>query len=159
MTAAVVSGRQRAATSDSGRPGTNVIARAGRGGRTVSADRFVTRDNETFAGSHLLLDFWGAERLDDFDHIERALRRSVEVAGATLVHLHLHRFAPSGGVSGVALLAESHISIHTWPERGYAAVDIFMCGDAEPERAIAVLERAFNAERTETEELRRGKVR
>jgi S-adenosylmethionine decarboxylase len=62
---------------------------------------------------------------------------------ATLLHIHLHHFTPNGGISGVAVLAESHISVHTWPERSFAAFDIFMCGNARPEEAVPVLKRAF----------------
>jgi S-adenosylmethionine decarboxylase len=65
------------------------------------------------------------EGLDDIDLIETTLRRCVDAAGATLLHIHLHHFQPNG-VSGVAVLAVSHISIHTWPEVGYAALDLFM---------------------------------
>ena len=76
----------------------------------------------------------------------------------TPLHIHLHHFTPNGGVSGVAVLAESHISIHSWPERGYAALDVFMCGDSEPERAIPVLERAFRPGRVVVDEHFRGDV-
>ena len=77
---------------------------------------------------------------------------------ATLLHIHLHHFTPNGGVSGVAVLAESHISIHTWPEKNYAALDVFMCGDSEPYRAIDVLKKAFGPSNVEVGEHRRGKV-
>jgi S-adenosylmethionine decarboxylase len=90
--------------------------------------------------------------------METALREAVEVCGATLLHIHLHHFTPNGGISGVAVLAESHISVHTWPERGYAAFDVFMCGDARPELAIGVLQRAFTPESIDVHEHRRGKV-
>ena len=83
---------------------------------SVSDDRFLTIGTESFAGIHLLLDLWDASGLDDADLIERAIRDSVEIAGASLLHMHLHHFTPSGGISGVAVLAESHISVHTWPE-------------------------------------------
>jgi S-adenosylmethionine decarboxylase len=111
------------------------------------ADHFITRDGVTFAGSHLIVDFWEAEGLDNKDGIEQAMRDAVDAAGATLLHIHLHTFTPSGGVSGVAVLAESHISVHTWPERGYAAFDVFMCGNAEPRKALAALEQAFAPKR------------
>jgi S-adenosylmethionine decarboxylase len=81
----------------------------------------------------------------------------VDAAGATLLHIHLHHFTPNGGVSGVAVLAESHISVHTWPERGYAAFDVFMCGAAEPERTIEVLREAFRPARLVIGEHLRGK--
>jgi S-adenosylmethionine decarboxylase len=109
-----------------------------------------------FVGNHLILDLWEAHGLDDRATVERALRDTVTAAEATLLHLHLHRFEPNGGLSGVAVLAESHISIHTWPERGYAAVDVFMCGDCNPERAIPVLRRAFSPRFLVVSELRRG---
>ena len=114
---------------------------------TEAADHFITRDGVTFAGSHLIVDFWEAEGLDDAARIEQAMKDAVEAAGATLLHIHLHTFTPNGGISGVAVLAESHISVHTWPERGYAAFDVFMCGNAEPRKAAAVLERAFAPKR------------
>lgn len=121
-------------------------------------DHFVVRDGVRFAGTHLILDLWGGRRLDDLALIEKALRRIVKAAKATLLHIHLHRFTPNGGVSGVAVLAESHISVHTWPERAYAAFDVFMCGDAMPHVAMAELRRAFKPERLEVVEHRRGIV-
>ena len=119
-------------------------------------DYFVRRDGACYAGSHLIIDLWGAARLDDLDHVEAALRDAVDATGATLLHIHLHHFTPNGGISGVAVLAESHISIHTWPERDYAALDVFMCGDAEPEKSIAVFDRAFAPETIDVNTLRRG---
>jgi S-adenosylmethionine decarboxylase len=79
-------------------------------------------------GQHLLADLYGCSHLADSDVVERALRAGAEAGGATLLHLHVHRFGEGQGVTGVALLAESHISIHTWPEHGFAAVDLFLCG-------------------------------
>ena len=108
-------------------------------------DFFIERDGVKFAGTHLIIDLFGAKRLDDLRHIEHTLKRCVEVAGATLLHIHLHHFTPNGGVSGVAVLPESHISIHSWPEAEYAALDVFMYGDARPERVVPVLKEAFGA--------------
>lgn len=119
-------------------------------------DHFVVRHGVRCAGAHLIVDLYDAERLDDLDHIEATLRRCVEEAGATLLHIHLHHFEPHGGVSGVAVLAESHISIHSWPENGYAALDVFMCGKAMPDRCIAVLREAFKPSRIAVSELLRG---
>jgi len=121
-------------------------------------DYFIERNGTRYAGTHLIVDLWGAERLDDLAHVEAALRNAVIAAKATLLHIHLHHFTPNRGISGVAVLAESHISIHTWPENGYAALDIFMCGDAEPQATIAVLRDAFKPERLAVEEILRGRV-
>lgn len=118
-------------------------------------DHFAKRKGVRCAGVHLIIDLHGAKRLNDIDHIEATLRRCVEAAQATLLHIHLHHFQPSG-VSGVAVLAESHISIHTWPEIGYAALDVFMCGSADPDKCIPVLREAFSAERVGVNELLRG---
>ena len=123
-----------------------------------SQDLFMTCDGYDFAGTHILLDCWNAKNLDDLDHIEATLRKAVDQSGATLLHIHLHHFTPNAGVSGVAVLAESHISIHTWPERDYAAVDIFMCGDTKPQNTIPVFKKAFETENIEITEHLRGKV-
>ena len=119
-------------------------------------DHFVERDGVRFAGIHLIIDLFGAKRLDDLEHIRRTLTKCVEVCGATLLHIHLHHFTPNGGVSGIAVLSESHISIHSWPEAHYAALDIFMCGDAQPKLAIPVLEAAFAPDRVGVTEHLRG---
>ncbi|MEK6540529.1 MAG: adenosylmethionine decarboxylase [Pseudomonadota bacterium] len=82
-----------------------------------------------YQGRHLLADLIGcAGGLDDLALVERALRDGVMAAGATLIDIRLHHFGPGQGVTGVALLSESHISIHTWPEHGYGALDFFLCG-------------------------------
>ena len=121
-----------------------------------SADHFIVRNGVRCAGAHLIIDLYKASKLDDLDHIEATLRRCVEAAGATLLHIHLHHFEPNGGVSGVAVLAESHISIHTWPENGYAALDIFMCGNATPDACVPVLRKAFSPKRIAVGEHLRG---
>jgi S-adenosylmethionine decarboxylase len=124
----------------------------------TGADHFITREGVTFAGSHLIIDFWDAEGLRDKERIEQAMRNAVEAAGATLLHIHLHTFEPNGGLSGVAVLAESHISVHTWPERGYAAFDVFMCGDAEPKKALKALEQSLMPKRVVVGMHKRGVV-
>jgi S-adenosylmethionine decarboxylase len=121
-------------------------------------DHFITRNGVTFAGSHLIIDLWEAEGLGDRDRIEQALIDAVKEAGATLLHIHLHTFTDGGGISGVAVLAESHISVHTWPEKGYAAFDVFMCGDAVPRKALDVFKAAFNPGRVVVGEHKRGVV-
>ena len=97
------------------------------------------------SGIHLLADFHGVDpaRLTCVDTIDRLLREGASAAGARILHSHFHSFGPAQGVTGVVLLAESHISIHTWPETGFAAADIFMCGNAQPEVAMRVIELAL----------------
>ena len=122
----------------------------------VANDHFKTANGIRFAGIHLLLDMWGAAHLDNPERLGEAMEAAVAAADATLLHLHLHHFSPYGGVSGVAVLAESHISVHTWPEHAFAAFDIFMCGGAEPERAAAALQDILRPSRIELTEQHRG---
>ncbi len=124
---------------------------------TVS-DYLIRRDGQVYAGAHLLIDFWGGSRLGDVEFVESALRSAAEAADATVLHIHVHEFGGEGGVSGVAVLAESHISIHSWPEMDYAAFDVFMCGNCRPEKALAVLEDRFSPSRTSVLETKRGLV-
>lgn len=120
-------------------------------------DYFIERNGIRYAGTHLLIDLWGAQNLDDIDLVERTLRAGADEAGATILHCHLHHFEPNGGVSGVLVLAESHISIHTWPEASYAALDVFMCGDCDPHKAVPFLQEAFTPNRIDVDEQLRGK--
>jgi S-adenosylmethionine decarboxylase len=135
---------------------------AGDGQDTVAAPHaayLLERDGAWYAGSHLLIDLWEAEHLDDIDYIDAALRAAVAASGATLLRVDLHHFHDNGGVSGVAILAESHLSIHTWPELGYAAVDAFMCGSCDPRLTLPVLEERFAPSRMEVTERLRGRQR
>lgn len=89
-------------------------------------------------GTHLLIDLSGVDRalLDDVDTVRDLLRQAALDGGATVVNECLHRFAPQG-ISGVIVLAESHLAIHTWPEHGTAAVDVFTCGQPRIAQAVA----------------------
>ena len=79
-------------------------------------------------GLHLIADLYCADGLDDLAKIERALLSAARAAQVTVLKVQLHHFGEGSGVTGVVLLAESHISIHTWPEYNLAAIDIFVCG-------------------------------
>jgi S-adenosylmethionine decarboxylase len=127
-------------------------------GIEVQKDYFVQKNGVKFAGTHLLVDLWGASNLSDPELIDRACREAALAAGATILHSHFHHFSPNGGVSGVVVLAESHISIHTWPERDFAAVDIFMCGGCDPYHSIPVLKTAFQPASIHLGEQRRGLI-
>ncbi len=118
-------------------------------------DHFIRRDGAVFAGTHLIIEVVNGHGLDDEARIQQAFRDCVDTCGATLLHIHTHKFSPQG-VSGVAVLAESHISVHTWPEIGYGAFDVFMCGDARPWLAVDVLTSAFGTADVRVKELLRG---
>lgn len=106
-------------------------------------------------GLHLLIDHFGGRGLTDPQMLRDALTGAAHAAGATILSCELHGFE-GGGITGVVLLAESHITIHTWPERDYAAIDIFMCGNADPHRAAAHLEQALTPARTTITAHQRG---
>ena len=110
-----------------------------------------------YDGRHLIAELHGCSGLTDVALVEKALTDAATAAGATLLEVKLHAFGPGQGVTGVALLAESHISIHTWPEHGYAAVDIFLCGQQHDiEAALAVIIVALDATEIEQQVLTRG---
>ena len=119
---------------------------------------YVERDGVRFAGTHLLVDLWGAKKLSDIAAVEAILRDAVVAAGATLLRMDLHSFEGSGGVTGIAILAESHMSIHTWPETGYIAIDIFVCGSCDAHAAIPVLQNGFEPVDIQISEHKRGLV-
>ncbi len=118
-------------------------------------DYFVEKDGTRFAGLHLLIEFWDAVNLNDVSAIEAALSRAAEKAKATVLIVHAHKFSPNG-VTGIAVLAESHISIHTWPERGFAAIDVFMCGTCDPYECVEPLKEDFKPNRVKLSEHKRG---
>ena len=98
-------------------------------------------------GRHCILELYQCDnaKLNDEAFIRTTITASAKIAGATLINLVTHSFKPQG-VTGLALLAESHISIHTWPEIGYAAIDVFTCGDhTMPEKACKLLSKDFSA--------------
>jgi len=98
-------------------------------------------------GRHCILELYQCDqaKLNDEAFIRTTMTSSAKIAGATLINLVTHSFRPQG-VTGLALLAESHISIHTWPEIGYAAIDVFTCGDhTMPEKACKLLSKDFLA--------------
>lgn len=131
---------------------------ATQGARVALEDTTEDRGISQAAGRHLIIDLYGAYGLDDIGHVERTLKRCVEASGATLLHLHLHPLKPTGGVTGVAVLEESHIAIHSWPESGYAALDVFMSGRADPARVVPVLREAFAAREVRVTKQLRGQA-
>jgi S-adenosylmethionine decarboxylase len=110
----------------------------------------------TCRGAHLICELHGASTLCDAEYVAGVLRRAARRCDARVLETRLHPFAENGGVTGVVLLAESHVTIHTWPEHAYAAVDVFLCGDCDPRASLPVFERAFAPERIEHRLIERG---
>ena len=109
-------------------------------------------------GRHLLLELFDCEldAINNLESVKGALIEAAKRAQATIVDVVFHEFNPFG-VSGVVVIAESHLSIHTWPEYRYCAVDVFSCGDIlQPEIAVTYLVEAFGAARTSVVEMQRG---
>ncbi|HAC64436.1 MAG TPA: adenosylmethionine decarboxylase [Cyanothece sp. UBA12306] len=108
-------------------------------------------------GIHLIVDAWQApaKLLNDPDHIRKALLAGITAGEVTLIDLCIHQFCPQG-VTATATLAESHIAIHTWPEHGYFAVDLFFCGQGKPEKALQILKTSLQAEQMKVQEIERG---
>jgi len=109
-------------------------------------------------GRQMVVEYFNCapELLNDTDFVRKIMLDAARVTGATIVAEVFHRFSPHG-VSGVVVIAESHLAIHTWPEYGYAAVDLFTCGDeVDPHRGIAFLKDALTAARYEIKEFDRG---
>src|SRR5712664_4202559 len=109
-------------------------------------------------GWQVLLDLYECEvdRLDDLEWVEKTLVNAARVAGATIVETVFHKFAP-WGISGVVVIAESHLAIHIWPENRYAAIDLFTCGEnVQIDAACAFLTRAFRSRRPVRRRFTRG---
>ena len=107
---------------------------------------------------HLLVDLYGcpADLLNDVTALETVMIEAAQRAGATVINSMFHHFSPFG-VSGVVVIQESHLTIHTWPEQGFAAIDLFTCGtQTKPRRALIHLKRALQSTRVEVRQFRRG---
>ena len=98
--------------------------------------------SKSTGGRHILIESFGGHAQLDAQALKSLLRRAARAGGANVLSCHMHGFGDDGGVTGVALLAESHITVHTWPERSYAAFDVFMCGTCDADRAADVIAEA-----------------
>ncbi|KZN30638.1 hypothetical protein N474_07405 [Pseudoalteromonas luteoviolacea CPMOR-2] len=107
-------------------------------------------------GQHIIVDIFDASNLTGEQHIEDMMVECANAANATILKTHIHPFETNGGVSGMIILAESHISIHTWPEFNFAAMDIFMCGNAQPQLCLPVIEKHFQPGKMLVNTLTRG---
>ena len=126
----------------------------------LDSDYFSTcsATGEQFAGRHILADFWGVERMGDLDFIKETIEESARKAGASILHSYYHPFGEGMGVSGVTVLSESHISVHTWPERNFASIDVFMCGNCDPQTAVDYLQKILEPSSVDHSLNRRGVI-
>ncbi len=127
--------------------------------KKISADHFIVEKKQIYAGKHILLDLWGVNFDNSVTTLKKIIKNAVKVSGATMLHIHLHRFGKEQGISGVAVLAESHISVHTWPERDYIAFDIFMCGDTRPEASATYLIKTLQPKKEILKKIKRGVIK
>ena len=126
--------------------------------KKITKDHFIVDHNQIYAGSHIIIDLWNTKFDNKINTLKRIIKKAILIANATILHIHLHRFGKEEGISGVAILAESHISVHTWPERDYIAFDIFMCGDTKPEEAAQYLIETLKPKKNKITDLRRGVI-
>jgi S-adenosylmethionine decarboxylase len=108
-------------------------------------------------GAHVLADFWGCqfEKLDDAELLMNSLRKAAQIAQMTILGEKSFKFNPQG-FTGILLLSESHISIHTYPEQGYAAIDVYTCGDGMTQKAIDYLKKVLNPTSVKEMQVQRG---
>jgi S-adenosylmethionine decarboxylase len=117
-----------------------------------------TKQKFDYAGIHLLAEFWFGRIIEDSKKIERILLGAVKQSRNTPLSIKIHKFSPRG-LTGVVLLAESHIAIHTWPEINYIAIDIFTCGKkSNPDKALEYLKKELQPQKVEIKKLKRGKI-
>ncbi|MDA9655037.1 adenosylmethionine decarboxylase [Pelagibacteraceae bacterium] len=126
--------------------------------KKITKDHFIVDHNQIYAGSHLIIDLWNTSFDNRINTLKKIIKKAILIANATMLHIHLHRFGKEEGISGVAILAESHISVHTWPERDYIAFDIFMCGDTNPKEAAQFLIDTLKPKKNKIISLRRGVI-
>lgn len=111
-----------------------------------------------YAGLHLIAEFWSGRFTDDEKEIKRILVEAAKKSNNTPLEVTIHKFSPQG-ITGVILLAESHIALHLWPEYNYLALDIFTCGDkSNPYKALEYFKEEFSPKKVEVKEIKRGEL-
>ena len=111
-----------------------------------------------YAGTHVVADFWGSKVVKDEKELKQLLEGAAKAANSEPLKTSIYTFEPQG-ITGVILLAESHIAVHTWPEIGYIAIDIFTCGKkAQPMKALKFFEDYLNPKKMDVQEIKRGVV-
>jgi len=118
----------------------------------------LKKPKQKYAGVHLIAEFWGAKDIESPKKLEELLILSAKKANAKPLEVKTFKFSPQG-ISGMVLLAESHISLHSWPEMGYIAIDIFTCGSkAKPKEALKYLKKVLKPQKVKIIEIKRGEI-
>jgi len=126
--------------------------------KTKGSKLWAKRKSKKFLGKHFICEFWGGKIIKEEKRLKKILWWAAKHSKSTPLKFCFHKFNP-GGITGVLLLAESHISYHSWPEYHFAAVDIFTCGkETVPQRALFYLKKVLNPEKVKVKEIKRGKV-
>ena len=116
----------------------------------------LQKKNQQYAGIHLIAEFWHGKDVEHLKDLKRILVTAAKKARNNPLKISIHKFSPQG-ITGVILLAESHIALHSWPEINYLAIDIFTCGrKAMPHKALEYLRKEFNPKKVEIKEIKRG---
>jgi S-adenosylmethionine decarboxylase len=124
--------------------------------KTKRSIQWVHIKEKEYAGLHLIAEFWGARDIEDEKEIKQILIGAAKSSGCRPLKVSTYKFKPRG-VTGVVLLAESHISIHAWPEHDYLAIDLFTCGDKKrPQAALDYLKEIYKPKRVESRKIMRG---
>jgi len=124
--------------------------------KTRRSSLWVKEKNQKYLGIHLIAEFWGGKIIENSKEVEEILIGATKSAQNTPLKIAVHKFNPQG-ITGVVLLAESHIALHLWPEFNYLAIDIFTCGDkAKPFKALQYLRKKFKPKKVQVYKIKRG---
>lgn len=119
--------------------------------RIVKSEKF-----SKYVGLHLLVEFWNVKAIENKKKLKKILTTAAKKSKNIPLKIVIHKFKPHG-ITGVVLLAESHLSVHSWPEIDYLAIDIFSCGQrTDPKKVIQYLKKQFQPKRVETKLVKRG---
>jgi S-adenosylmethionine decarboxylase len=121
-------------------------------------EHFIKEAETIYVGNHLIVDLWGIINHSDPNTITDVFRSACQDAGATVLFSHCHPFGPNAGTTGVIVLAESHLSWHHYPEVHMISIDIFMCGSADPQKAMPKINSFWNPSYADMKNFRRGCV-
>ena len=126
--------------------------------KTKRSIQWVNAKKQKYVGLHIIAEFWGSKTIEDSKKIEKILVRAAKEGGNTPLKIAINKFSPQG-ITGVVLLAESHIALHAWPEYSYLAIDIFTCGEKTfPEKSLEYLKKEFKPKKVEVKRIQRGVI-